>query len=206
MVSLDPAVWIAALMTIGIYSLGFKYNRLYKFCEFTFVGLGAGYTAVLAWDNIRRIGIANMSAGKTYYIVPIVIGLLLYMRYSPKMQWLARYPLAMIVGVGTGVAVRGVVQADLISQIIATAQPLWGTRDPMTYLNAVIILIFTVTGLIFFIFTLSTEKLTGGTLISRIGRVGLMIGMGALFADTVAGRYSFLIERMQFLLHQWLGI
>ncbi len=206
MVSLDPAIWAAALMTIGIYSLGFKYNRFYKFCEFTLVGLGAGYAAVLAWDNIQRIGIRNIQTGKAYYIIPMVLGLMLYARYQPKLQWLSRYPLAMIVGIGTGIAVRGTVQADLVSQILGTMLPLFGSKDPLTYLNNLLVLILTVTGLVFFIFTIPTQRVKGGALMSRIGRLGLMIGMGALFAETVAGRYSFLVERVGFLLIQWLGL
>jgi len=206
MVSLDATVWAAALMTIGIYSLGFKYNRFYKFCEFTFIGLGAGYASVLAWDNIQRIGIRNLGAGKLYYLVPIILGIMLFARYQPQLQWISRYPLAMIVGIGTGVAVRGTVQADLVSQILATTQPLLGGGDPVRYINNLIVLLLTVTGIIFFIFTLPTERLKGGTLLTRIGRAGLMIGMGALFAETVAGRYSFLVDRVRFLLIEWLGL
>ncbi len=206
MVSLDPAIWAAAVMTIGIYSLGFKYNKLYKFCEFTFVGLGTGYATVLAWDNITRIGISNLAAGKVYYLIPIALGIMLYMRYQPTAQWLSRYPLAMIIGIGTGVAVRGTVQADLVTQIAATAQPLFGAGDPLKFVNNLIVLVLTVTGLIFFIFTLPTQRLKGGSLMARIGRLGLMIGMGTLFADTVAGRYAFLVDRVRFLLIEWLGL
>lgn len=206
MVSLDIGVWAAALMTIGIYSLGFKYTRLYKFCEFTFVGLGTGYGIVLAWDNIQRIGIKSISMGKISFIIPIILGILLYARFIPKMQWIGRYPLAVITGIGTGVAVRGFVQANIVKQIIASAKPLWGAGAPLTYINNLIIIVLTISGLIFFVFTIPIEKSKGGNLIGRIGRMGLMIGFGALFANTVLSRYSFLIGRVQFLLFDFLGL
>lgn len=206
MVSLDFGVWAAALMTIGIYSLGFKYTKLYKFCEFTFVGLGTGYGIVLAWDNIQRIGIKSISTGKIAFIIPIILGILLYARFIPKMQWVSRYPLAVITGIGTGVAVRGFVQANIVKQIIASSKPLWGPGDPLTYMNNIIILVLTLSGLIFFVFTIPIQKSKGGNLIARIGRMGLMISFGALFANTVLSRYSFLIGRVQFLLFDFLGL
>ena len=206
MVSMDVGVWAAALMTIGIYSLGFKYTKLYKFCEFTFVGLGTGYGIVLAWDNIQRIGIESISMGKISFIIPMILGILLYARFVPKMQWVGRYPLAVITGIGTGVAVRGFVQANIVKQIIASAKPLWGPGAPLTYMNNLIIIVLTISGLIFFVFTIPLEKSKGGNLIGKIGRMGLMIGFGALFANTVLSRYSFLIGRVQFLLFDFLGL
>jgi len=206
MVSLDPGVWAAAIMTIGIYSLGFKYTKLYKFCEFTFVGLGTGYGIVLAWDNIQRIGIKSVTIGKVEFIIPIILGILLYTRFLPKIQWVSRYPLSIITGIGTGVAVRGFVQANIVQQIIATSKPLWGPGDPLTYINNLIIIVLTISGLFFFVFTFSARASKGGNLISTVGRIGLMISFGALFANTVLSRYSFVIGRVQFILFDWLGL
>jgi len=206
MVSLDLGVWAAAIMTIGIYSLGFKYTKLYKFCEYTFVGLGTGYGIVLAWDNIQRIGINSISTGKIVSIIPIILGILLYAKFLPKLSWISRYPLAVITGIGTGVAVRGFVQANIVQQIIATSKPLWGSGAPLTYINNIIILVLTLSGLVFFVFTIPIEKSRGGRLIASIGRTGLMISFGALFGNTVLSRFSYLIGRMQFLLFEWLGL
>ena len=47
------ALWLAAFLTIGIYSFLYKDNPWYKFCESIFVGISAGYWFVtLFWDNI----------------------------------------------------------------------------------------------------------------------------------------------------------
>jgi hypothetical protein len=45
-VSHDPGVWIAALLTLFIFSFLYKDNPLYKFAEHLFVGVSAGYIVV----------------------------------------------------------------------------------------------------------------------------------------------------------------
>lgn len=45
-------VWIAALLTLGIYSFLFKDNPVYKFVEHLFVGVSAGYWITKQWDNV----------------------------------------------------------------------------------------------------------------------------------------------------------
>lgn len=45
-------IWIAALLTLGIYSFLFKDNPVYKFVEHLFVGVSAGYWITKQWDNV----------------------------------------------------------------------------------------------------------------------------------------------------------
>ncbi len=46
-------IWIAAFLTLGIFSFLYKDNPIYKFCEALFVGVSAGYWFVsLFWQNI----------------------------------------------------------------------------------------------------------------------------------------------------------
>ncbi len=206
MVSIDPGIWIGALMTIGIFSLGFKYNKFYKFCEYTFVGLAVSYSFVLNWDNVNRIALAGIKSGKIYLLIPIIAGVMLYSRFTPKYKWVSAYPLAILVGVGTAVAIRGKIYADIIKGIAATAKPFFGPGDPITYINNMIFVVLFLSGLIFFIFTIPIQKGKPGRLIQKIGRFGLMLNFGALIGNTVATRYTFLIGRLQFLLYEWLGL
>lgn len=45
-------IWIAAFLTLGIYSFLFKDNPVYKFVEHLFVGVSAGYWITKQWDNV----------------------------------------------------------------------------------------------------------------------------------------------------------
>jgi hypothetical protein len=109
-----------------------------------------------------------------------------------------------MVGIGMGISVRGYIHADIVQQIIATITPLWGPENPITYINNILILLLVISGLIFFIFTIQgREKLTP---ISRLGRIGLMIGFGALIAQVAMTRYTFFIGRIRFLLFDLLSL
>ncbi|HNY11482.1 MAG TPA: hypothetical protein PKK26_07840 [Candidatus Wallbacteria bacterium] len=44
-------IWIAAILTIGIYSFLYKDNFLYKFAEYLFVGVSAGYLTAVSYHQ-----------------------------------------------------------------------------------------------------------------------------------------------------------
>ena len=60
----DLGIWLAALLTLFVFSFLYKDNPLYKFAEHLFVGVSAGYYIVLnfwtvvipnLWDPLVRI-------------------------------------------------------------------------------------------------------------------------------------------------------
>jgi hypothetical protein len=53
----DLSVWIAALLTLAVFSFLYKDNPLYKFAEHLFVGVSAGYYIVL---NLWTVIYPNM--------------------------------------------------------------------------------------------------------------------------------------------------
>ena len=59
-------------------------------------------------------------------------------------------------------------------------------------------------GLVYFF--ISLEHKGGIKIIAKTGIFILMIGFGASFGLTVMGRVSLLIDRIQFLLGNWLGL
>jgi len=59
--------------------------------------------------------------------------------------------------------------------------------------------------ILYFLFTVSHEKqpLAGA---SKLGRWFIMLGLGAMFGSTVMARLSLFIDRLTFLLHDWLKV
>ncbi len=106
--SADLGVWIAAILTIAAYSFLWKENRLYRAVEHIFVGIGAGYSVAMGYNNI--IGKAwdpITKKGQFYLIIPVLMGVLLFARFVKSISWASRIPLAFIVGMGAAVALRG---------------------------------------------------------------------------------------------------
>jgi len=60
------------------------------------------------------------------------------------------------------------------------------------------------TTLVYFFFSKEHKGFLGKS--ARIGIIFIMVAFGASFGYTVMARISLLIGRMQFLLHDWLGI
>ena len=102
-ISTDPWVWVSALITIGIYSVLFKDNPMYQFLESVFVGMAAGYLVVVNWFTLLKPTVSDEIAAKAFsLIIPLILGLLVYTRYSKSVGWLSRYSMAFMMGVGSG--------------------------------------------------------------------------------------------------------
>jgi len=71
----DAGVWIAAFLTLGIFSFLYRDNPVYKFCESIFVGVSAGYWFVsLFWQNIYPKLIVNLSGAARDLFSPPAVG------------------------------------------------------------------------------------------------------------------------------------
>lgn len=197
-ISTDPGVWIAAIATIGIMSFVFKDNPLYRLVENVYVGISAGHAIVLGWMNIRDRGIGPMvKKGDWSLLIPLILGVLLYTRFSKKLSWLSRYPLALLVGIGTGLAIRGTIGSQIVKQIR-------GSLLPLNSINNILIVIGTLGVLTYFFF--SFEHKGGLKTVSTFGRYVMMVSFGAAFGNTVMGRMALFIGRLQYLYGNWLGI
>ena len=126
------------------------------------------------------------------YVIPFILGIFMLLRLVPKVGYLARWAIAYIVGMTAGLRFYSFLNSNVRMQIQASAVDF--TSDWIGIINALILFIGTLTGLIYFFF--STEhKGTIGKL-SKIGIYFLMIKFGASFGFAVMGRISLLIGRM----------
>lgn len=191
-------VWIGAFLTLAFWSFLFKENPVFDLAEHLYIGLAAGQAIVMGWVNIRNLSINPLAKeGKVVAIVPLLLGLLLYTRFlGPELKWLNRIPTAFIVGVGTGLAFTRFTQSDLVGQIR-------GTMLNLTSINSWIIVLGTLATIAYFFFTTENKSISG---FSKIGRLTMMVAFGSAFGNTVMGRLSLLIGRLQYLLGDWLGI
>jgi hypothetical protein len=199
-------IWFAALLTIWIYSIVFRDNLFFKFAEHTFVGAAAGHGIVMGVDNVRRYGLAPLTAGNYLYIIVFILGLLLYTRYHGNYFWVSRFPLAVLVGIGIGLMMRTTVTSEFIAQIQSTAgMKVLGT-DAWTAFSNLVFIIITLSVVYYFIFTF--PKMHGGGLgiISTIAKYGMMAAFGYSFANTVLSRFNMIFGRFDFIMNTWLPL
>jgi hypothetical protein len=227
------AVWIAALLTLGIISFLYKDNAWYKLSEAIFVGISAGYWfVVLFWDNVHgkfwtgvfppeqydAAGNVITEAPDYMLWVGAALGILMLMRLIPKIGWISRWPLAFIVGSTSGLYLINYFSSNMMRQVQGTIMPLFGMwpTDPTTgetvfqalptydIVGNVVILVGVFSGLVYFFFSKEHRGVFGAT--AKVGIFFLMVTFGASFGYTVMSRMSLLIGRVDFLFGTWLGL
>ena len=214
--------YVAALLTLCIFSFLYKDNPFYKFAEHLMVGVSAGYWAVLLFHTVLHPNLLDrlftgwvlyvvpvgVNWEKWYYIIPAFLGLLMLTRLSGRSAWISRYPLAFYLGIATGVAIPLEMKAKIIEQLNGSVDLVTWMHTPQAttlgVFNNILILIGTVAGLVYFFFSKAHKGVTGS--VAQFGIGALMIGFGASFGFTVMARISLLIERLQFLLFDWLHL
>ncbi|MFO8061926.1 MAG: hypothetical protein R6U31_03270 [bacterium] len=195
-------VWLAAALTLCIYSFLYKDNPFYKFAESLYVGISAGYWLVYTYAYvIEPMLIEPIKTNQEFVlIVPAFFGIIMLSRWFPKIAWLSRWSIAFTVGIGAGLGVTGYIQGFLIPQVRATILPLTGMN--MLTLNNLIIIIGVITTLVYFYFSKEHKGML--KVGSRIGITFIMIAFGASFGYTVMARISLLIGRFYFLIYDWI--
>jgi len=198
---------VAALLTLAIFSFLYKDNPFYKFAEHLMVGVSAGYWILqLYYNTFQPNVVQKLVSGQWHYLIPLFLGLLMWTRLTKKWSWISRYPLAFYLGIATGVAIPLEMKAKIIEQLNGSVDLVAfmhsAQASGITIVNNTLILAGVLASLIYFFFSKEHKGVTGG--VAQFGIGVLMIGFGASFGFTVMARVSLLIERLQFLLFEWL--
>jgi len=207
MITTDIGIWIGAILTIFVFSFLYKDNKFFRFAEYTVVGAAMGHVLIMNVNAIIQIGWAQLITGNYIYLIAFLGGLLLYSRFWKKYAWLMRYGIAIIIGTSTSLVVRAAPKAEILEQIKGSMVPLLVPGDAFGTINNIIIVVFTIATILYFIFTMElrpSPKIADK--IGRVGRIGLYCALGYYLGNTVMTRFTFLIDRLQYLLLSWLGL
>lgn len=204
--STNPWIWLAAILTLFIFSYLWKENPLFRLAEHILVGIAAGYLLTIYWHNILRpnmwLPLTTDFRQNFFLLIPMGLALMMFFRLSKKYDWVSFWPMAFLIGF-SGLAIPSIIDANMLAQIRATVNvPLNGHYSSM--LNGFTILTGTFACLTYFYFSSPPSGIIRR--ISTFGSFFLMISFGAAFGLTVMARISLLIGRLMFLFRDWLGI
>ncbi|UCE66240.1 MAG: hypothetical protein JSU85_15580 [Candidatus Zixiibacteriota bacterium] len=189
----ETIIWhgLAAFLTLCIFTFLYKDNPFYKFAERLVAGVAAGYWTMLVFHKLFVDKVYHtMATGQYAYIIPILLGIGMWTRFSKKHSWISRYSIAFYIGISTGVSIPVYMYTYIFRQISATI-------IPFTSISNVLVVIFVLCALFYFFFS---KAHTGAfNIVSKIGIYTLMIGFGAGFGLTVMGRVALLVQRILFL-------
>jgi len=113
---------IAAFLTLCIFSFLYKDNPFYKFAERLVAGVATGYfTMLLFWTNFQdKVWQPIFLNGEYHYIIPAILGIIMWTRFSKKYSWISRYSIAFYIGIGSGVSITVYLYTYLFKQLQAT--------------------------------------------------------------------------------------
>lgn len=217
-------IWIAALLTLAIFSFLYKDNPFYKLAEHIFLGVSAGYWVCVMFHNVilpnavmpiitgfngpEKIGVLGYVWYYGKYIIPLLLGLLALTHLVPRFSWLSKWPMAVVVGTTSAITVYSYTQSWIIAQVKDTMQALLviknGVVDWGLSCNNIIFIIGVLSTLVYFYFSKEHKGKWGD--FAKTGIYFLMIAFGAGFGYGVMARVSLLIGRITFLLGDWLHI
>lgn len=202
----DPWIWIGAVLTLFIFSFLYKENPFYRFAEHLFVGIANGYSITFTWHRILVPALIDpVSHGQRLWLIAVAfIGALYFTRFIPKISWLVRIPIALVLGYYSGAYIPREIDAGIIEQTRATVLTRASFSNWQQGLWAVLILIGVVATVSYFFFSRERKGIIKP--LSYIGIVFIMLGFGASFGYSVMARISLFIGRIQFLMRDWLGL
>lgn len=196
---MSPETLVAAVFTLAIFSFLYRENPIYRVAEHILVGISVGYYLVILVEETILSKVVNplFYDGRMLSLIPAILGIMMFSRLSRKSGWLARIPLAVLIGAGAGVSIPAMLQARILKQMSASMLPL-------NSIGAVVMLVGVISTLAYFYFSREKSGLFGG--VARVGTYFLMVFFGATFGYTVMSRVTLLIGRMEFLMSDFLGL
>lgn len=225
------ADWIGSFFAFVLTLLVFSYligdNPLFRMTLHIFIGVSAGFAAVVAVYNIilpRLFSPLFISdrGEQILSLFPLVLAALLFMKLSPRLAFLGNLPMAYLVGVSAAAAIGGAVTGTVIPQVLASinlfdiqSSQAFNASLGLRLLNGAIILIGTIATLAYFQFgqfSQGAERTQIQAWINGLGQVGqvfIAITFGFIFAGIFSAALTALIGQVVFsanLIREFLGL
>ena len=218
---MDLFDWIGAslgfILTLLVFSYLIGDNPLFRFAIHLFIGISAGFAAIIAVYNILlpRLVAPYFSSNRTEQIlalVPIILSALMLTKISPRFAFIGTLPMSYLVGVSAAAAIGGAVLGTLIPQVNASinifdagSAQVIDASIGLRLVNGVIILIGTIATLAYFHFGKQRSGVQNTQIqswlegIGQVGQIFIAITFGFLFAGIFNAALTALIGRVTFM-------
>lgn len=217
--NLSELTWsaIGFVLTVMVLSYLLGDNFFFRQAAFLFIGLTAGYLAVLLVNQVLIPHLVLPLAGGTWpqrlwLLIPLVLVLLLLLGQAPKLAPAARLPLAYLLGLTAAVTIGGAVFGTLVPQSRALVDAFdantWYAVPGQTWLRILdaVVMFIGVAGTLSFFHIGRRLKIRKPEeeskrprvmeALSKVGEVFLGISLGAVFAGIFSTALLALIDRM----------
>jgi hypothetical protein len=185
---------IGLFFTWSVYSyLLYKENIFFRFAEHTFIGVAAGINFVMAMQTLQGNTITPIMKGSLLYLIGLLLGIIVLFRYIKPVKFLSNWSMAFYVGVTLGLSVSRLPATRIIV-------PLESFMLVPNSIDNIVLIVGFLAVLSYFIFgRINNEQVSESKgYLDRVGRLFLMVTLGAMFGSALLGRFSMVIERIYF--------
>ena len=199
------ATWVAALVTIGVWSYLIGVRRPFVLLQYLLAGLATGYLGLLAISDvlIPRLISPLVTSPRDHALLFVALALVAVLVGA---SWLPRRITAPV----TSVLLAGIAAFALGGAVVGTILPQVGSAFPAASLaasdvrGAVLSLAITILVLIGFLHGAPRGALTSRA--ASLGRWLLLGGIGGWLGFLVVSRLALVVDRIGFLLGDWLTV
>lgn len=199
-------VLLGFIFTLFIFSYILGDNPLFQFAIHVFIGVAAGYATVVTLFNVimPQLVFPFLSGNQGEVILAVIFlvpSILLLAKIFPPLSKAGNPAVAILVGIGAAAAIGGAITGTIFPQTAASVNVFEGRSS----INAIILLVSTLSTLIYFQFIARQTKDSPGFLkaitrgIGWLGQFFIAVTFGALFAGVYIAVMTALIERFTFL-------
>lgn len=214
------AGWVSLVLTVLVFSYLLGDNVLYRLAVHVLVGVAAGYVAVVAvetalipWFDHTLFAAqsdytrAEITAIRVAGAIPLLFGALLLFKASPRLAPVGNLGLAVVIGVGTAVALVGAVAGTIIPLARETS-----TAVSDDAVDGAVLLVGVITTLLTFQYLGARRAGTGRRpwpfrALGTIGQAFVTVTLGILYAgailtsmtvfsDVVREQLQFILDRI----------
>lgn len=201
----EIGLWSGFILTLMVFSAVLGDNILYRLAVYIFVGMSAGYAAVVTWYSVILPWVrTTLLSGDTllvaYGAVPLVLGALLLFKGAGRLSRIAGLTMALLIGVGTAVTLVGATAGTLIPLTLGVTRP--GLDLP----SFVVSIAAVICSLVYFQYV-AVRTPDGGSrrslpimTLSLVGQGFIVVTLGALYAAAILSSLAVFSDRVAYIL------
>jgi len=217
---------VGFILTLMVFSYIIGDNPLFRIAIYLFIGVSSGYAATVVWHNVLLPKLfqplATLDPNQLLLsLVPLIFGVSLLTKLSPRISWIGNFAMAVLVGVGAAAAIGGALLGTMMPQLEASINA-FDFRSAGSGVNIVFQLVGGIVMFLGTVLTLASFHFSAGRTadntprrnsliegIAWVGRIFIAITLGVLFAGVYMAALTAMIERLSSiinLIRQLIGI
>jgi hypothetical protein len=190
-----PFLLVVAVISYVVY----KPTIVYDIVQRAAIGTASAYGLVRTVETLQSDTIIPIGEGEIVLIIPVILGILIFTRFSREWTWVSRYPQTLMAGTAVGLSMALVFRGQIFNSAVNTGYALFESSTPLDIFSNIILVVGVVSSLLFYTYSRPHTGTYGR--IARIGRIFTLCAIGTSMANEYAWSNGVLVERVDFLIN-----